>query len=73
MLAAAIREAGGDVAAAVTARDAVEHFTAVIDQYAAEADLIITSGGVMNWSGIEFLLESPRPEIAGDGDPACIP
>jgi molybdopterin molybdotransferase len=36
MLAAAIREAGDDV----------EHFTAVLEQYAAEADLIITSGGV---------------------------
>jgi molybdopterin molybdotransferase len=46
MLAAAIREAGADVVAAVTASDDVEHFTAVLDQYAAEADLIITSGGV---------------------------
>jgi molybdopterin molybdotransferase len=46
MLAAAIREAGADVVAAATASDDVEHFTAVLEQYAAEADLIITSGGV---------------------------
>src|SRR6202012_441365 len=46
MLAAAIREAGADVVAAVTASDDVHHFTAVLDQYAAESDLIITSGGV---------------------------
>ena len=46
MLAAAIREAGADVIAAVTASDDVEHFTAVLDKYAAESDLIITSGGV---------------------------
>src|SRR6202161_2588976 len=46
MLAAAIREAGADVVAAVTASDDVEHFTAVLDQYAPESDLIITSGGV---------------------------
>ncbi|HYY02235.1 MAG TPA: gephyrin-like molybdotransferase Glp [Mycobacterium sp.] len=46
MLAAAIREAGADVVAAVTAGDDVDHFTAVLEQYAAESDLIVTSGGV---------------------------
>jgi molybdopterin molybdotransferase len=46
MLAAAIREAGADVVAAVTASDDVQHFTAVLDEYAAESDVIITSGGV---------------------------
>ena len=46
MLAAAIREAGADVVAAVTASDDVADFTAVLDEYAAESDLIITSGGV---------------------------
>jgi molybdopterin molybdotransferase len=46
MLAAAIREAGAEVVAAVTASDDVEPFTALLDQYAAESDLIITSGGV---------------------------
>jgi molybdopterin molybdotransferase len=46
MLAAAMREAGAEVFAAVTTSDDVEQFTAVLDQYAAESDLIITSGGV---------------------------
>jgi molybdopterin molybdotransferase len=46
MLAAAIREAGAEVVAAMTTSDDVEQFTAVLDQYAAESDLIITSGGV---------------------------
>jgi molybdopterin molybdotransferase len=46
MLAAAIREAGAEVVAAVTASDDVEHFTALLDRYAANSDLIITSGGV---------------------------
>jgi molybdopterin molybdotransferase len=46
MLAAAMREAGAEVVAAVTTSDDVEQFTAVLDQYAAESDLIITSGGV---------------------------
>jgi molybdopterin molybdotransferase len=46
MLAAAIREADADVVAAATASDDVADFTAVLDQYVAESDLIITSGGV---------------------------
>jgi molybdopterin molybdotransferase len=46
MLAAAIRDAGADVVAVLTVSDDVEHFTAALDQHAAESDLIITSGGV---------------------------
>ena len=46
MLAAAVREAGADVVAAATAGDDVAQFSAILDRYAAEADLIITSGGV---------------------------
>jgi molybdopterin molybdotransferase len=46
MLAAAVREAGADVVATQTAGDDVAQFGAVLDRYAAEADLIITSGGV---------------------------
>lgn len=46
MLAAAVREAGATVVAAPTTRDNVAQFTATLDRYAAEADLIITSGGV---------------------------
>jgi molybdopterin molybdotransferase len=46
MLAAAFREAGADVVAAPTAEDDVAQFGALLDQYVAEADLIVTSGGV---------------------------
>jgi len=46
MLAAAISDAGAAVVATPTAGDNVAQFAAVLDRYAAEADLIITSGGV---------------------------
>jgi len=46
MLAAAVREAGADVVAVATAADDVAQFSSVIERYAADADLIITSGGV---------------------------
>ncbi len=46
MLAAAIREAGAIVVAAETTTDNVAEFSAVLDRYADESDLIITSGGV---------------------------
>ncbi len=46
MLAAAVREAGAAVVAAPTVGDDVEEFVAVLDDHAADADLIITSGGV---------------------------
>ncbi|ORW00947.1 molybdopterin molybdotransferase MoeA [Mycobacterium kyorinense] len=46
MLAAAVRDAGGEVVAAPAVEDEVAQFVAVLDRYAAESDLIITSGGV---------------------------
>jgi molybdopterin molybdotransferase len=46
MLAAAVRDAGADVVAALTASDDVEQFAALLHRYAAQSDLIITSGGV---------------------------
>jgi molybdopterin molybdotransferase len=46
MLAAAFRDAGAEVVAARTAEDDVAQFGALLDQYAGEADLIVTSGGV---------------------------
>ena len=46
MLAAAIREAGAEVVAVATASDDVAEFTALLDRYAAQSDLIISSGGV---------------------------
>jgi molybdopterin molybdotransferase len=45
-LAAAVRDAGADVVARVTVSDDVAELTAVLDRYAADSDLIITSGGV---------------------------
>jgi molybdopterin molybdotransferase len=46
MLAAAVREAGATVVAAETTTDSVAEFSAVLDRYAEQSDLIITSGGV---------------------------
>jgi molybdopterin molybdotransferase len=46
MLAAAVRDAGAEVVATAAVGDHVAEFTAVLDRYAAESDLIITSGGV---------------------------
>ena len=46
MLAAAVRDAGADVVATPAVSDDVKQFAAVLDRYAAESDLIITSGGV---------------------------
>jgi molybdopterin molybdotransferase len=46
MLAAAVRDAGAEVVATAVAGDDVAEFTALLDRYAAQSDLIITSGGV---------------------------
>jgi molybdopterin molybdotransferase len=46
MLAGAIRDAGAAVIATATAGDDVAQFSSILDRYAADADLIITSGGV---------------------------
>ncbi|BBZ37250.1 molybdopterin molybdotransferase MoeA [Mycobacterium conspicuum] len=46
MLAGAVRDAGAAVIATATAGDDVEQFSSILDRYAADADLIITSGGV---------------------------
>ncbi len=46
MLAAAVREAGGEVVATPTSSDDVAQFSTVLEGYAGQADLIITSGGV---------------------------
>jgi len=46
MLAAAVREAGAEVIATPTTSDDVAQFSAVLQRYAGQADLIITSGGV---------------------------
>jgi molybdopterin molybdotransferase len=46
MLAAAVREAGGEVIAAAMTGDDVDEFRHALDTYAGLADLIITTGGV---------------------------
>ncbi|MEE2855361.1 MAG: gephyrin-like molybdotransferase Glp [Actinomycetota bacterium] len=46
MLAGAVRDAGADLVAVATAEDEVAQFSSIIDRYAADSDLIITSGGV---------------------------
>ncbi len=46
MLAAAVREAGADVVATPTSSDDVNQFSTVLEGYAGQADLIITTGGV---------------------------
>ncbi|HVR00102.1 MAG TPA: molybdopterin-binding protein, partial [Mycobacterium sp.] len=46
MLAGAVRDAGATVVATVTTADDVAEFSAVLDRYADDSDLIITSGGV---------------------------
>ncbi|MEI6252160.1 MAG: gephyrin-like molybdotransferase Glp [Mycobacteriaceae bacterium] len=46
MLAAAVREAGGEVTGMVTCGDDVAQFRAVLDEYAGRADVVVTSGGV---------------------------
>ena len=46
MLAAAVRDAGGDVVASPMTGDDVDTFRAALDGHAGDADLIITTGGV---------------------------
>lgn len=46
MLAGAVREAGAEVIAVATAEDDVAQFSSILDRYAGDCDLIITSGGV---------------------------
>ncbi|WP_373141294.1 molybdopterin molybdotransferase MoeA [Mycobacterium marinum] len=46
MLAAAVKDAGAAVVATETTGDDVAQFVAILDRYAGEADLIITTGGV---------------------------
>jgi molybdopterin molybdotransferase len=46
MLAAAVRDAGATVVATPAVSDDVTQFAAVLDRYAGDCDLIITSGGV---------------------------
>ena len=46
MLAAAVREAGAEVTGMATCSDDVAQFRALLDEYAGQADVVLTSGGV---------------------------
>lgn len=46
MLAAAVREAGGEVAGVETCSDDIAQFRAALDAYSGRADVVLTSGGV---------------------------
>jgi molybdopterin molybdotransferase len=72
MLAAAVREAGGEVVAAPMTGDDVDEFRHALDTYASLADLIITTGGVsagayevvkdsLRGAGIEFVKVAMQP------------
>ena len=72
MLAAAVRDAGGEVVAAPTTGDDVDAFHAVLDAYSGPADLIVTTGGVsagayevvkdsLSAEGVEFVKVAMQP------------
>ena len=72
MLAAAVREAGGDVVAATMTGDDVDEFRHALATYAGLADLMITTGGVsagayevvkdsLRDDGIEFVKVAMQP------------
>ncbi len=70
MLAAAVREAGGEVVATPTSSDDVTQFSAVLEGYAGQADLIITSGGV-SAGAYEVVKDAfgARPTVTGPAAP----
>ncbi|HZQ33551.1 MAG TPA: gephyrin-like molybdotransferase Glp [Mycobacterium sp.] len=72
MLAAAVREAGGEVVAATMTGDDVDEFRHGLETYAGLADLIITTGGVsagayevvkdsLSGEGVEFVKVAMQP------------
>jgi molybdopterin molybdotransferase len=75
MLAAAVRDAGAEVAGVATCSDDVGQFRAVLDAYAGRAEVVLTSGGVSagayevvkdafehgTGSGVEFVKVAMQP------------
>ena len=75
MLAAAVREAGAQVAGVATCGDDVAQFRAALDEYAGAVDVVLTSGGVSagayevvkdafdagRGSGVEFVKVAMQP------------
>lgn len=66
MLAAAVREAGGEVVATPTSDDDVNAFRAALEPHLNATDLIITSGGVS--AGAYEVVKDAFGEDGGDGD-----
>jgi molybdopterin molybdotransferase len=72
MLAAAVRDAGAEVIAAVMTRDDVDEFRRTLETHAGLADLILTTGGVsagayevvkdsLSGGGVEFVKVAMQP------------
>ena len=70
MLAAAVRDAGGEVVAAPMTGDDVATFRDVLTRHAGDADLIITSGGVSDgaYEVVKDSLGAGAPATSGRGD-----
>lgn len=66
MLAAAVREAGGEVVATPTSDDDVDAFRAALEPHLNDTDLIITSGGVS--AGAYEVVKDAFGEDGGTGD-----
>ena len=66
MLAAAVREAGGEVVATPTSDDDVAAFRAALEPHLDETDLIITSGGV-SAGAYEVVKDAFGDGVTGDG------
>lgn len=67
MLAAAVRDAGGEVVAAPTASDDVDEFRAALREHVGDADLIITTGGV-SAGAYEVVKDALGGDGIGDGN-----
>ena len=75
MLAAAVRDAGGEVVAAPMTGDDVATFRDALTRHAGDADLIITSGGVSAgaYEVVKDSLGAPAPTTGGTPQAGCGP
>jgi molybdopterin molybdotransferase len=70
MLAAAVRDAGGEVTTVAMTSDDVDTFRATLQEHAADADLIITTGGVSAgaYEVVKESLGAGLPATSGRGE-----
>jgi len=75
MLAAAVRDAGGEVVAAPMTGDDVATFRDALTRHAGDADLIITTGGVSAgaYEVVKDSLGAPAPATEGTPEAGCGP